>query len=284
MEEKRIYCILCGQENTAEAKTCTGCGQLMEQKDENQVKTFAGKKVKEGIKDKVKEEAGNIFTSWLSKLVNSQLYGLLLSFSIIASAGTVMAAGNEIHEFTGELPVETSYGQQALYSNTVETLAMGLHIKEDYGSGDTFIRRCIEGRTDYASETEMIIRDGSGAVAAVFTGGYAEQTPVYFEVSGSCSVETVSVGHYDGRENRTIADFGEDGRLLRYQEFRDDVLIIDRTYYPNGRVEKETAHTVYSENDLEYLEDYTVSWFDENGTRIKKEYYKNGDLLKTEEN
>ncbi len=282
MEQKNIYCILCGQENQAEAECCISCGQPLAQKDENQVRAFAGKKVKEGIKDKVKEEAGNIFTSWISKLVNSQLYGLLLSFSIITSAGTVMAAGNEIHEFTGDLPVETSYGQQAIYSTTVETLAMGVHIKEDYGSGETFIRRCIEGRTDYASDTELIIRDGSGAVVASFTGGYGEENPVYFEVSGSCSAETVSVNQYDGRVNRTIADFGEDGSLLRYQEFRDDVLIVDRTYYPNGRVEKETAHTVYSENNLDYLEDYTVSWFDENGTRIKKEYYKDGTLLKTE--
>ena len=117
MEQKTIYCILCGQENQAGTERCVGCGQPMEQKDENQIKEFAGKKVKEGIKDKVKEEAGNLFTSWLSKLVNSQLYGLLLSFSIIASAGTVMAAGNGINEFTGELPVETAYGQQALYAS-----------------------------------------------------------------------------------------------------------------------------------------------------------------------
>ena len=282
MEQKTIYCILCGRENQAEAERCVGCGQLLEQKDENQIKEFAGKKVKEGIKDKVKEEAGNIFTSWLSKLVNSQLYGLLLSFSIIASAGTVMAAGNDINEFTGELPVETAYGQQALYSQTIETLAMGVHIKEDYGSGDTFIRRCIEGRTDYVSDTELIIRDGGGAVVASFAGGYGEQNPVYFEVSGSCSVETVCVNQYDGKKDRTIADFGEDGRLIRYQEFRDDVLIVDRTYYPNGRVEKEKAHTVYSENNLEYLADYTVSWFDENGVRTKKEYYREGNLLKIE--
>ena len=282
MEQKTIYCILCGQENQADAVCCVGCGQPMEQKDENQIKEFAGKKVKEGIKDKVKEEAGNIFTSWLSKLVNSQLYGLLLSFSIIASAGTVMAAGNDINEFTGELPVETAYGQQALYSQTIETLAMGVHIKEDYGSGDTFIRRCIEGRTDYVSDTELIIRDGSGAVVASFAGGYGEENPVYFEISGSCSAETVCVNQYDGRVNRTVADFGEDGRLQRYQEYLDDVLIVDRTYYPNGRVEKEKAHTVYSENDLEYLADYTVSWFDENGVRTKKEYYREGNLLKTE--
>lgn len=282
MEQKTIYCILCGQENQAEAEHCAGCGQPLEQKDENQIKEFAGKKVKEGIQDKVKEEAGNLFVSWLSKLVNGKLYGLLLSFSIIASAGTVMAAGNDINEFTGELPVETAYGQQALYSQTIETLAMGVHIKEDYGSGDTFIRRYIEGRTDYVSDTELIIRDGSGAVVASFAGGYAEQNPVYFEVSGSCSVETVSTGHYDGRVNRTIADFGEDGRLQRYQEYQDDVLIVDRTYYPNGRVEMEKAHTVYSENDLEYLADYTVSWFDENGVQTKKEYYREGNLLKTE--
>ncbi len=282
MEQKNIYCILCGQENSAEAECCVACGQPMEQKDENQVKTFAGKKVKEGIKDKVKEEAGNIFTSLLSKLVNSQLYGLLLSFSIIASAGTVMAAGNEVHDFTGDLPVETAYGQQALYSTTVESLAMGVHIKEDYGSGDTFLRRTIEGRTDYTSDTELIIRDGSGAVAATFTGGYGDETPIYFEVSGSCTAETVSVNQYDGKVNRTIAAFGEDGSLLRYQEFRDDVLIVDRTYYPNGKVEKETAHTVYSENDEAYLADYIVSWFDETGKLTQKEEYKNGNLLETE--
>lgn len=282
MEQKTIYCILCGQENQAEAEHCAGCGQPLEQKDENQIKEFAGKKVKEGIQDKVKEEAGNLFVSWLSKLVNGKLYGLLLSFSIIASAGTVMAAGNDINEFTGELPVETAYGQQALYSQTVETLAMGIHIKEDYGSGDTFIRRCIEGRTDYVSDTELIIRDGSGTVVASFAGGYGEQNPVYFEVSGSCSVETVSTGHYDGRVTHTIAEFGEDGRLIRYQEYQDDVLIVDRTYHSNGRVEKEKVHTVYSENNLEYLADYTVSWFDENGVRTKKEYYREGNLLKTE--
>ena len=282
MEQKTIYCILCGQENQAGAERCVGCGQPMEQKDENQIKEFAGKKVKEGIKDKVKEEAGNLFTSWLSKLVNSQLYGLLLSFSIIASAGTVMAAGNDINEFTGELPVETAYGQQALYSQTIETLAMGVHIKEDYGSGNTFIRRCIEGRTDYVSDTKLVIRDGGGAVVASFAGGHGEQNPVYFEVSGSCSAETVCVNQYDGKKDRTIADFGEDGRLQRYQEYQDDVLIVDRTYYPNGRVEMEKAHTVYSENDLEYLADYTVSWFDENGVRTKKEHYREGNLLKTE--
>ena len=282
MEQKNIYCILCGQENPAEAERCTACGQPLAQKDDNQVRAFAGKKVKEGIKDKVKEEAGNLFTSWLSKLVNSQLYGLLLSFSIIASAGTVMAAGNDINEFTGYLPVETAYGQQALYSQTIETLAMGVHIKEDYGSGDTFIRRCIEGRTDYVSDTELIIRDGSGAVVASFAGGYGEENPVYFEISGSCSAETVCVNKYDGTEDKTIADFDEDGRLLRYQEFRNDELIVERTYYPNGKVEKETEHTVYSENNLDFLADYTISWFDKAGNRIKKEYYREGNLLKTE--
>lgn len=278
MEQKNIYCILCGQENKAEAERCAACGQPLAQKDDNQMKAFAGKKVKEGIKDKVKEEAGNIFTSWLSKLVNSQLYGLLLSFSIVASAGTVMAAGNDINEFTGELPVETAYGQQALYSQTVETLAMGVHIKEDYGSGDTFLRRTIEGRTDYTSETEVIIRDGSGTVAT-FAGGYGDETPVYFEVSGSCTVEAVSTGHYDGRVTRTIAEFGEDGSLEQYQEYRDDVLIVERIYYPSGGVEKETQHTVYSENDHEFLPDYTISWFDEAGNLTRKESYREGSLL-----
>ena len=44
----------------------------------------------------------------------------------------------------------------------------------------------------------------------------------------------------------------------------------------------ETAHTVYSENSSEYLEDYTISWFDETGQQTRKEYYRDGVLLKAE--
>ena len=45
MEQKNIYCILCGQENKAEAERCTACGQPLAQKDDNQMKAFAGKKL-----------------------------------------------------------------------------------------------------------------------------------------------------------------------------------------------------------------------------------------------
>ena len=51
MENKKVYCILCGAENDERAKFCTKCGQPMEQKDDD-LQTYA----KEKIKDKIKSD------------------------------------------------------------------------------------------------------------------------------------------------------------------------------------------------------------------------------------
>lgn len=100
MENKYVYCILCGAENNPQAKFCTKCGQPMEQKDDDIV-TYVTEKVKGEIKNNITDKAQNAFLALLEKFVNSYLYGIVLSISIVMAATTVFAGGgsSDITEF-----------------------------------------------------------------------------------------------------------------------------------------------------------------------------------------
>lgn len=100
MENKYVYCILCGAENNPQAKFCTKCGQPMEQKDDD-IAGYITEKVKGKIKDNITDKAQNAFLALLEKFVNSYLYGIVLSISIVMAAATVFAGGgsSDITEF-----------------------------------------------------------------------------------------------------------------------------------------------------------------------------------------
>ncbi len=100
MENKYVYCILCGAENNPQAKFCTKCGQPMEQKDDD-IAGYITEKVKGKIKDNITDKAQNAFLALLEKFVNSYLYGIVLSISIVMAATTVFAGGgsSDITEF-----------------------------------------------------------------------------------------------------------------------------------------------------------------------------------------
>ncbi len=80
MEEKR-YCIFCGAENTADAKTCTACGRTMHPR-EDLLKEYLYKKTKAKLRGKAEDSFLAILKNWIL----SHLYGVVVTVSLITLA------------------------------------------------------------------------------------------------------------------------------------------------------------------------------------------------------
>lgn len=89
MENKKQFCILCGAENKIQDRFCHSCGQPLEQTDD-ELQEYVTGKVKEKTKEKAKEKATDAFLEWLKKLLNSKVYGIILSLSIVVSGFNIL--------------------------------------------------------------------------------------------------------------------------------------------------------------------------------------------------
>ena len=121
MENKQIYCIFCGAENKTTDSFCHSCGQSMKQQ-ETELQDYLKNKVTDKIKDTVKDKATDSILDTLAKFLNSKMYGILMSLSIVAATTTAFADSgpdNNATKFSSDIRGQFIDGSMHLPEQTI---------------------------------------------------------------------------------------------------------------------------------------------------------------------
>ena len=277
----KIYCILCGAENDPAGDKCASCGENLYQ-TENPVLDYIKEKFQSYVKDTLTEEGQNAFLNWLSKLLNSWLYGIALSLTLLVSASSILAGmGGEVKadvtEFTNANPIFTApqYNDGGGYSDDLVSMfgtkyyVVGYGRQNSDGSWRDTVIRLSDHAGNYQDATHEITVGGvtyystdvaegehvdipfgpSDTVAVKYTDsdGKVVNCTLTFYPSGALHTETID-------ENP-----GKNPNVITYRE--DGTFISQYIYDPN-------AITGEGPTDVYRLHEY-----DENNYCVKISYY-----------
>ncbi len=291
MEQHKIYCILCGTHNDENAKTCTLCGKPLNQ-TEHPLLDYIKEKFVSYVKDTAKGEGENALINWLSRLLNSKLYGIALTLTLLASAGSILVGGgvrSTVTDFNSSAPIFSAPVYQDPVVNDLQSIVTtknrisiwgrpnpngdgySLAVIRLYNSSDDFHKITIDG-TVYSNDD---------VVADYLDLPYDPDQTVYYEYTDrSGSTTTGSLEFYPTGElyRDTInSSLGKNPDVLTYR--KDGWFISQYLYDPNavtGTGEDVYRLLEYDENNYNYkvsyyyfndLHHYIVYEFVENGTK-----------------
>lgn len=246
MENNKKYCILCGVENNGTDKFCHKCGESLDQKDDD-LKDYAVEKVKDKVKDTVEEKATDTFLDLLKKFLNSKAYGFILSLSVIAAVGNMLAGGTgtKVNEFSNDIPGMFIdgyvYGVTFDSSEILVEHGLNLYGKRD-ASGNVYMLY-LDGSTSYYADYYVTVTGSDGKVLRqdeLMHYDSQTETSQDYLVAIDDLYSTIEIKYNHLTENRTnVCTVKMNGPVgvKSLTEYENDELILSQEFYDTG-VEK----------------------------------------------
>ena len=253
MENKNVYCILCGAENNPQAKFCTKCGQPMEQKD-NDIATYLSDKAKEKVKESVTDKAQNAFLALLEKFVNSYLYGVVLSISIVMAATAVFAGGgsSDITEFDNSNLMFEPNMEVIRIDTDLMRLSTSYYYGVAYDENQNIIGSYVcenwPGQYDYSPYQVRIYDENDNLIAD--ETDMDEQMRCIPLKNLNCRVE-ISEPYMDYIQ-RTVTTFYPTGEVKNQATYDGEDNMHNTIYYESGRVKEESNTVKTDPGDIKF--------------------------------
>ncbi len=254
MNTDKKYCIICGKENNASDKFCRRCGEPLEQ-TENFVTEYIAEKAKEAIRENLKEKATDKFLDWLKKLLNSKAYGIILSLTILVSAGNIIAGAtgatdnddfilagrdsspvNEQIEINNDTPglnggTSFSVNTEDMYS-LWDSDGFDIYAEGEYGA---FTALYLTGNSSVVYAYDLQVVDSNGTVTLdLHISKDTDGTDSYaYPVSDMASLFEI-IRSSGESSSAIIMQLGPGGNIVYFEEYFDGRLTYRTDYYENG--------------------------------------------------
>ncbi len=284
--ENKIYCIFCGQQNSAADEFCHQCGAKLDPKDE-QLQEYLLEKIKGKAADELKGKATDAFLDWLKNFLNSKMYGILLSLTVLVSAGGILLGGtdtsyiqkvdsniflqteaqSESQSTTESIPVES--GQSVDFDLGPEDISYSVFSAGSVGlvadlddAGSLQGLYLLTSKVSFYDETTVVVRDSAGSVALQVTNQVGDTMTSdnilinKIEDIGS----TVEATSTEDPTKKYVFGIHPNGALKLYEEYENDVLMYRKEFYDDNNLKY--SYTNYGQYQV-YDPDRTVNMTEE---------------------